>query len=309
MHICLGTTPTVQLTMLFERVVQDEVNRAAKVWRTASGKPINVARVLHTLQEPARVCVPLGGDTGRFIRDDLARDNIQHDWVDTDSPTRTCVTIVDRNSATATELVEEHAAVPANVPEKLLQLLRKLLPNSRSLVLSGTLAPGTGDDFYADCCQIAANLKVPVILDARGEPLMRALPQHPLVVKPNRQELAAMMGEALDDDAALRRAMNQLHQRGAQWVIITMGKNGAAASDGKSFWTIPAIPVHAISPIGSGDAFAAGLAAGIAAGREVIDACRLAAACAAANTLTLGPGNLKIDDVRRLETIARIQPQ
>ena len=118
-----------------------------------------------------------------------------------------------------------------------------------------------------------------------------------------------MMGEALDDDAALRRAMNQLHVRGAQWVIITMGKNGAAASDGKSFWTIPAIPVHAISPIGSGDAFAAGLAAGIAAGREVIDACRLAAACAAANTLTLGPGNLKIDDVRRLETIARIQPQ
>src|ERR1700728_1673567 len=229
MHICLGTTPTVQLTMLFERVVQDEVNRAAKVSRTASGKPINVARVLHTLGDAARVCVPLGGDTGRFINDDLARDGIEHDCVDTQNPTRTCVTVVDRHSQTATELVEEHAAVSPDVPAKLLELLAKYLPNSRSLVLSGTLAPGTGDDFYANCCEIAAKLKVPVILDARGEPLMRALPRRPMVFKPNRQELAAMIGAPLDDDAALQRAMKQLHERGANWVIITMGKKGAAA--------------------------------------------------------------------------------
>ena len=47
-----------------------------------------------------------------------------------------------------------------------------------------------------------------------------------------------------------------------------MGKGGAVASDGKSFWRIPAIEVAAISAIGSGDAFSAGLASGIAAGKR-----------------------------------------
>jgi tagatose 6-phosphate kinase len=148
---------------------------------------------------------------------------------------------------------------------------------------------------------------VPVILDAHGQPLNRALPFHPLIVKPNRSEVARMMGTAIDDDSSLRRTMIDLVHRGAQWAIITLGKNGAVTSDGKSFWKIPALKVEAISPIGSGDAFAAGLASGLAAGRDVPQACLLATACAAANTLVPGAGFLRLEDVRRLEPLARIE--
>ena len=42
MHLCLGTTPTVQQTMLFNHVEVDEVNRAIEIRRNASGKPVNV---------------------------------------------------------------------------------------------------------------------------------------------------------------------------------------------------------------------------------------------------------------------------
>ena len=86
-----------------------------------------------------------------------------------------------------------------------------------------------------------------------------------------------------------------------------MGKSGAIASDGKSFWRMPAIEVAAISAIGSGDAFSAGLASGVVAGRDVPEACRLAAACAAANTLIPGAGFLRLEDVRRLEPLARAE--
>jgi tagatose 6-phosphate kinase len=297
----------VQLTMVFERVATDEVNRAVQVIRGAAGKPINVARVLHTLGDDAKVCVPLGADTGQFLAEELSREGIEHDCVLAPNPTRTCVTVIDRSARTATELVQEHAAVSPDVVRELLKKLEGYLPGARCLILSGTLAPGTGDDFYARCCGLAAKFSVPVILDARGEPLALALEHRPLVVKPNRQELAAMMGRNLDDDGALREAMKNLHERGAQFVIITMGRKGAIAFDGKAFWNISAIEVEAISAIGSGDSFAAGLASGIGAGRDVIDACRLASACAAANTLVVGAGLLKIEDVRRLEPLARIQ--
>ena len=90
-------------------------------------------------------------------------------------------------------------------------------------------------------------------------------------------------------------------------MVTTMGREGAAVCDGKSFWKIPALEIKAISAIGSGDAFSAGLGSAIAAGREVPDACKLAAACAAANALLPGAGNLRIEDIRRLEPNARVE--
>jgi 1-phosphofructokinase family hexose kinase len=293
--------------MIFDRVAPDEVNRAVETRRGAAGKPVNVARVLHTLGEKAVLCIPTGGDTGKFIRSDLDAAGVEHDCVESAGPTRTCVTVIDRTAGTATELVEEAGPLSADESAQMLAKMKGHLPGCRMMVLSGTLAQGVRDDFYLDCCRAAQQSGVPVILDARGNPLTLALPWRPLVVKPNRHELAAMMGKAIDDDAALRESMITLHRQGAQWVVITMGRAGAAASDGKSFWKIPAIKIKAISAIGSGDAFAAGLASGLAAGREVPEACRLAAACAAANALIAGAGIVRIEDVRRLEPMAVVQ--
>jgi 1-phosphofructokinase family hexose kinase len=307
MHICLGTTPTVQQTMVFSRVMADEVNRAVETRRGASGKPINVARVLHSLEDAVTLCIPVGGDTGRFIRSDLDSLGIAHDCVESRTPTRTCVTVVDRYAKTATELVEEAGPLSAEESAQMLTKFRSHLAGCKMVILSGTLAPGVGEDFYGECCRVAGEAGVPVILDGRGGALTRALPLRPLVVKPNRHELAGMVGKPLDDDASLREAMIGLVRQGAKWVVITMGKAGAVASDGASFWKIPALDIQVVSPIGSGDAFAAGLASAIVAGRDVIDACRLAVACAAANALVLGAGILRIEDVRRLEPLARVE--
>jgi 1-phosphofructokinase family hexose kinase len=307
MHICLGTTPTVQQTMSFARVTPDEVNRAVETRRGASGKPINVARVLNSLGEKTMLCIPVGGDTGRFIRADLDALGIAHDCVESKAPTRTCVTVIDRSTRTATELVEESGPLSADESAQMLATFQKHLPGCRMAVFSGTLAQGVSEDFYAECCRAAGKFGVPVIIDARGNALTRALASRPLVVKPNRHELAGMVGKAIDDDASLRGAMIGLHRQGAQWVIITMGRAGAVACDGTSFWKIPAIKIEAVSAIGSGDAFAAGLASAITAGRDVLQACRLAVACAAANALVVGAGILRVEDVRRLEPMAVVE--
>ena len=57
MILCLGTTPTVQRTIFLKRLEIDAVNRAHSVIESASGKALNVARVLTTLGKP---CVALG---------------------------------------------------------------------------------------------------------------------------------------------------------------------------------------------------------------------------------------------------------
>ena len=135
MIICLGTTPTVQRTMTFTQLHVGDVNRAKSVTETASGKSLNVARVLHTLGEPLIATGFVGGDSGAFIREDLTRAGIAHDFVSVGPKTRTCVTVIDEAAGAATELIEESKRVEEEAFERLSAKLgerwrvRRRIPN------------------------------------------------------------------------------------------------------------------------------------------------------------------------------------
>jgi 1-phosphofructokinase family hexose kinase len=301
MILCLGTTPTVQRTMIFQRLTLNAVNRAMEVRQTASGKSLNVARTLHTLGRDPLACGFLGGDTGKFMRQDLDGCGIAHDFVSVAPPTRTCTTVIDRAAATATELIEEPAPLGEADYVALLSNLRRHLPRAQALVLSGSLPPGAPQDFYADCVRAAA--AVTVILDATGAPLAQALAARPTVVKPNRAELAQTMGIRIETPQQLHDAMRRLAGQGPTWVVVTLGADGVAACDGKSIWQIAAPPVSAVSTIGCGDAFAAGLAAALCDGRSVPEACVLGAACGGANALNIPAGHARREDIERLRKV------
>jgi tagatose 6-phosphate kinase len=308
MILCLGTTPVLQRTMVFPRLRVDEVNRAVEVTEHGSGKSINVARVLHTLGEDVTASGFLGGDTGRFIREDLARDGVAHDFVTVGPKTRMCVTVMDRSNDTATELVEEAAEVEKPAWAKLRTRVATLLPKAKVMVVSGSLPPGAPQDFYGYCVNRAAECAVISIVDGSGEPLRLALASKPLVVKPNRSELAKTLDTPIESDAALRDAIKQLIALGPTWAVVTEGKAGAIVSDGGQFWRVLSPQVKAINPIGSGDSLAAGLASAISRGQRLPDAAKLAIACGAANAMTPVAGMVRPDEVAELLERVEVEP-
>jgi len=264
--------------------------------------------VLHTLGEPVLATGFLGGASGEFIRRELDAAGIQHAFVSVEPPTRTCVTVLDLSKHIVTELVEETKAVDPAGYDELLDAVRAHLNRSTGLVLSGSLTPRAPQDFYARCTRLAREARVPVVLDARGEALRLALPEEPTLVKPNREELRDTVGFAVDSAEAFRRAVMQLIERGAESVVVTMGADGAVAADGTGFWRVKSPRVQAVNPIGSGDAFAAGLVAGLVRGQRLAEACKLAAACGSANALTLTSGVVRLEHVRRLIEQVIVEP-
>jgi len=305
--IFLGTTPTVQRTMIFDRLQIDDVNRAKAVVQHASGKSINAVRVAKALGANPIATGFLGGDSGRFMRKYLDEKGIRHDFVEIASPTRLCVTVLDQATHTATELIEEHGPATAEETAALLQKVKTLLAGKKWITMSGSLAAGVPDSFYADCCALANQAWASVIIDARGEALLQALPHRPMVIKPNVFELSATVKIPIDGDASLKRAIAAATYLGATWVVVTTGKTGAVASDGKEFWRIIPPPITAINAIGSGDAFAAGLTVALSRGADVPPACRLATACGVANALTSIAGQVEMADVQRLEPQVRME--
>src|SRR5438128_5915641 len=137
MIVCLGTTPTVQRTMSFASLTIDGVNRAKSIHQFASGKSINAARVLKTIGEDVIALGPVGGDSGNFIRQDLARAGIAHDLLEAAAPTRLCLTLLDESAGTATELIEESSTVPPAAADELLAKLRSKIDATTVLMLSG----------------------------------------------------------------------------------------------------------------------------------------------------------------------------
>jgi tagatose 6-phosphate kinase len=294
MILCLGTTPTVQRTMTFASLKIDAVNRAVDVKQTASGKSLNVARVLKTLDQPLVATGFLGGDAARIMRRDLDASGIAHDFVEVEPETRTCVTVIDQAGATATELIEESKPLSDGDWTAMLEKMAQLLGDCRVMVMSGSLPPKAPQHFYGDCINLATKLGVTTILDTRGEPLRQALSAHPTIIKLNLAEFEETFGE---------RGMpntDWLQSQELQQLIITHGGEDVLVWDGTRRWTISMPQIDIISPIGSGDAFAAGLAAGLVRGEPLHEATCLGAACGAANAMTPVAGFVRKDDVERL---------
>lgn len=308
MILCVGAAPTVQRSMVFDHFTVDEVNRAIEVSETASGKSINVARVLMTLGHRVLATGFLGGDPGRFMRHQLDAEKMPHRFLEVPTPTRTCITISDRLAGTTTELVEEAGPVAPEHWQRLLDLIRELLPTSQVVVLSGNLSPTAPEDFYARCCDMAQQAGVATMLDTRGKALQRSLAFAPTLVKPNRQELAQTVGSAVDTDKDLRKAARQLLAMGAKSALVTMGAKGAVLVTAAGMWRLHSPRIAAVNPIGSGDSVAAGFAAGLVAGQSPLDCARLGIACGAANALTPNPGVVFCQDVERLLREVGVSP-
>jgi len=122
------------------------------------------------------------------------------------------------------------------------------------------------------------------------------------------------------DDAVAAAALRAM---GAGAVALTLGAMGAVLVTADGAWHGRVAVAGGVSPVGSGDAFLAGLLAGLvgattrkeapdvarALTHEVVvrDALARAVACGAANTLRRGAGVLDAGDVARLEKAAEVR--
>lgn len=306
MILCIGATPAAQRVMVFRRFLLDEVNRAVTTLDGAAGKAINVAKVLKALGEGPIAIGFLGGDHGKAIRTLLESRRIAAEFISVPAPTRQCITVIDETAGTQTELVEESRPIPPAAYDELISVVRQKFNSARAAIMSGTITPGGPEDFYARCTRLGRAAGLLTVVDAQGPLLTHALAERPGLVKPNRKELAATFGADRTDEKAICRSMRELCERGAERVVVTDGKAATIAFDGRSFWKIAPPMIQALNPIGSGDAFTAGLSWRLLRGDDLAEACRWGSACGAANALSLAPGELEVADVERLAAEVRL---
>jgi len=295
-----GLTPAWQQILVFDGFRYGEVNRAAEVHWCASGKVFNAGIAAHHLGGPSLTLAPAGGPALEQIKNELHVLGLPNRLVATRHATRTCATLLDRPTGTITELVEDGRSLAPDELDEFRVAYAEAASRAAVVVLIGSLPAATDASLYRE---LVDRTPCPVLLDFRGEGLRSVLERRPLVVKPNREELAATVGRPLETDDDLLRAMQSLIDGGAKWVLVTDGSRPCWLVGTSAIYRFHPLPVEKpVNPIGCGDAMAAAIAWAVRDGRSMVDAVKLAVAAAAENLGHLLPCRL---DPTRVATLAK----
>jgi tagatose 6-phosphate kinase len=282
------------------RLRDGSVMRVSEVSNTAGGKGLNVAKVAALLGESVAATGFLGGFNGAYVRSLLAGSGVEDAFVESGVETRSCINVIDDETGASTEFLEPGPAVAPERYEAFLGRYRALVAKSDAVTISGSLPSDAPEGFYGRLVAIAREAGVPVILDTSGRILREGVAARPTLVKPNREELAALTGKEPAGEKEIVAAMRGLLGGGLPSIAVSLGAEGClfACAEGVFRGSVP--EVRAVNPVGCGDSMVAAFAVGLARKMPPEETFRLALAVSAASAMDAKTGCFDKDDLATL---------
>ena len=285
----------------------ERVNRIQQVVTEAGGKGINVAKVLKRLGLPVKATGVIGGFNGQFICQQLDDLGIDHEFIRIKEESRLCLNIIDPKFGSQTEILEPGPVITASEWKSIQEELIKITEKSLYIIFSGSLPRGLPEDAYAQLIKMVQKTGVKVVLDTSGPVLKASLSAKPYMIKPNREELAALLNKRTVSDDDILETVQQWGKQGISLSVVSLGKDGAIVfCDGTAFKVLPPV-IEPVNPVGSGDSFVAGMVAGLYLGYDMAKTIELATAAAAANALEQKAGNVDLNKVEALKKEVKIK--
>ena len=253
--------PAVDYTIFLDEFVPGKINRSGGERITWGGKGINVSRVLRVLGVENTALGIVAGFTGKALADGLTEEHIASDFIVlSEGNTRINVKIE------ACQETEINGGGPEISETEFHLLIRKLqnLSSSDMLVLSGSAPASFSPAMYRELLRTISASGALFAADVSGEALAAALEFRPYLIKPNRDELSALLGRKLLCESDIREAAMEIAARGIKHVLVSLGAEGAVLATAKGeYFTVKAPRGEVCSTVGSGDALLAGFLAAL----------------------------------------------
>lgn len=295
MILCVAASPSVDKLFEVDRLAPGEIHRPLDFLQVPGGKGLNVARAISVLDESVVATGLLAGHVGEWIRQTLDAEGVEGRFAWTAGETRSSLSVADRQTRRLTEFYEAGGSITTDEWRELELIVAELVRHASWLSLSGSLPPGVPERGYVSLVEVAHAAGVPVAVDARGEPLACAIDASPELVKINVAEAEELFHRPISSDTEVFEAADEIRRRaGGQGhaAVVTMGADGVVLIDPDGEAWRGRLHVRGRYPVGSGDAFLAGLLVGLRRGGTWRQAVCLALGAATANAQERGAGRL-----------------
>ena len=280
--------PAIDKTVVIEGFAAGTVNRVVSVREDAGGKGINVSKCLKNLGEVSTAVMILAGESGDRLERMLQELQIPVVQVRAEGQSRTNLKIIDPVKKENTDINEPGPVVSAELLEQLKVTLGEKIVAGDLVILSGSLPAGVDRGLYGQWTTYFRGLGACVYLDADGEPMHKGMAVVPYMIKPNNDELAALLGKSSLTMAEMLTEGKRLQETGIGEIVISLGGDGALFLSKEGIYRAEGLPVPVKSTVGAGDSVVAAMAYAQTQklGRE--DTIRLAAAMGAASVMQSG---------------------
>ena len=282
MILCVAANPSIDRLFTVERLVPGSIHRPAEFAQVPGGKGLNVARAARALGGDVQAAALLGGHAGRWIAEQLEAEAVPLHPTWAASETRSSLSVAGALEG-LTEFYEHGLPVTAGEWAEFAQLVTGLAPEAAWMTLSGSLPVGAPADAYARLTGLTR-----IAFDTREAGLDGA----PDVVKLNVAEAARATSTDTSDRAGAMAAAAALHERTGGAAVVTRGEDGAVMVTPEGERLEGRVAGRGPYPVGSGDAFLAGLVVALDSGAGWPDALRAALGAGAANAERPGAGCL-----------------
>lgn len=260
----------------------------------ACGKGINVAKAVESLDYPV-LCLGFIGSQSAGLFAAITSDRLKTELIAVPGKTRSNITLSESVSDRETHIRTRGFSVTPTDCQRLSAAIESRTSPGDIIVISGSLPPGAPDDLYKTIIAQCRQRSVTTILDTSGPALKAGIEAQPDILKPNHQELEALIGNSLVDECSIADAARSLIKRGIRQVYVSRGEQGCIAVDSEMSLSACLVktPKNIVSKVGCGDALVAGLAVAMLQGLDTEAALRLGIACGTANLYSKEPGRFE----------------
>lgn len=293
--------PALDKTVIIPNFTLCGVNRVQSLRTDAGGKGINVSKYIAVLGGESTALALLAGEVGKGIFSFLEQQQgITPQSVWCSGETRTNLKIVDPTRKINIDINEPGPTVTGEDLAELLELLLGALKPGDNVVLAGSLPGNTPASLYRDWTIQCRQRGACVLLDADGEALRQGLEAKPDLIKPNRDELSALVSRPLADELDILSAAREISAGGVRYIVVSMGDAGAFFLSGNKALRAYTADVPVQSTVGAGDSMVAALAYGAQQGMSWEDQARLAMAFSSAKVMCNGTQAPAFETVKTL---------
>ncbi|MGO1979393.1 MAG: 1-phosphofructokinase [Lactococcus cremoris] len=297
--------PALDYFMNYEELALGEVNRTGKTQISAGGKGIMESRMLSLVGAKSKALGFLGGFSGQYIKDFLNENQIDSDFTEIEDLTRINVKLKSQENETSLD-----AAGPKLQESEINHFLEKFdhLKEDDIVVFAGTIPKSLGEDFYERLIAKVQKQKATFVMDVDGQKLLDSLPAHPLLIKPNREELEAIFETSFKNNEQIIPYGQKLLEMGAQNVIVSMAGDGALLFTNEKVYFAQGIKGELKNSIGAGDSTVAGFLAEYSQSKDPLLAFRQAIACGTSKAFSDDmPSRAFLEDIYKKVNISEVK--
>ncbi|KWU02197.1 MAG: bifunctional D-glycero-beta-D-manno-heptose-7-phosphate kinase/D-glycero-beta-D-manno-heptose 1-phosphate adenylyltransferase HldE [Vibrio toranzoniae] len=253
------------------------------------GGAANVAMNIASLGGHAHVVGLTGKDEpAEVLKDTLAALKVKCDFVELkDYPTITKLRVMSRGQQLIRLDFEEK--FENTDPELILSRMEQALPNVRSVILSD-YAKGALEHVQS-FIQKARAANVPVFIDPKGADLERY--RGATLLTPNMAEFELVAGKVKSEEDLIEKGIALIEKYDFEALLVTRSEHGMTLlRKGQAPFHLPTQAKEVYDVTGAGDTVISVLAASVAAGKPLDEACALANAAAGVVVGKLGTSTL-----------------